>query len=128
MNPETIIQNDVLRYLATRRDVVIWRSNCGAACDSRGQVVRFGKKGQGDLAGLLTVCGIGVSLWIECKTATGRQSPAQKTFQTVISNRGGLYILARCADDVRDGLDDFIASRTSMLLSGGAAAGKAGAA
>ena len=43
---------------------------------------------------------IGVATAIETKTAKGRQRDEQKTFERVIVAQGGLYILARSADDV----------------------------
>jgi hypothetical protein len=38
---------------------------------------------------------------IECKSAKGTQSPAQKEYQREIESAGGLYIIARSVDDVR---------------------------
>ena len=43
---------------------------------------------------------IGVATAIETKTAKGRQRDEQKTFERVMVAQGGLYILARSADDV----------------------------
>jgi len=40
--------------------------------------------------------------WIECKTAKGRQSPEQKSFQDHVESLGHRYILARSVDDVRE--------------------------
>lgn len=42
----------------------------------------------------------GRSIWIEVKTATGKQSPAQKEFQRQVEEHGGTYILARKIEDV----------------------------
>lgn len=43
---------------------------------------------------------IGVATAIETKTAKGRQRDEQKTFERVMLAQGGMYILARSADDV----------------------------
>ena len=98
---ESQIQRDILHYLATRTDLRAWRANAGAALSKRG-LVRFGVPGQADISGLFF--NTGRRLEIEVKTATGRQSPQQRKFQTMIERFGGLYILARSVDDVRTAL------------------------
>lgn len=74
-----------------------WRCNTGVAT-FRGQTVRFGVPGQPDIQGVAKGRWIG----IEMKTATGRQSTAQKDFQARIESHGGVYILARTAEAARD--------------------------
>jgi hypothetical protein len=49
-----------------------------------------------DISGILHD---GRRLEIECKSATGRQSPEQASFQAMIERFGGVYILARSAQD-----------------------------
>lgn len=39
-------------------------------------------------------------LWIEVKSATGRQTPEQKNFQEKVESEGHSYLLARSMDDV----------------------------
>lgn len=39
-------------------------------------------------------------LWIETKSAIGRQSPEQRTFQEDVERRGHRYVIARSIDDV----------------------------
>ncbi len=41
-------------------------------------------------------------VFVECKTAKGKQSEHQKTFQREIEQRGGEYRIARCLEDVVD--------------------------
>ena len=41
-----------------------------------------------------------IFLWIECKSATGKQSPAQVEFQREVEAQGHLYMIARSSDDV----------------------------
>ncbi len=43
----------------------------------------------------------GRSVWIEIKTAKGKQSRFQKKFESDIKAQGGEYLLARRLDDVR---------------------------
>ena len=45
-------------------------------------------------------------LAVECKTKTGVQSAAQKTFQCNVEANGGVYVLARKVDDLDDGLKE----------------------
>lgn len=42
----------------------------------------------------------GQHIGIEVKTKTGKQSPEQKRWQDNIIASGGIYILARCVEDV----------------------------
>ena len=49
---------------------------------------------------ILTYPGI-TPLWIEVKTATGKQSPEQKTFQEYVEGLGHRYIVARDFFDVQ---------------------------
>lgn len=48
----------------------------------------------------LFVTGRGRCVWIECKSAKGKQSEAQATFQAAVEANGGRYILARSEVDV----------------------------
>ena len=43
--------------------------------------------------------------FIELKSPTGRQSTAQKAFQTAVEARGCAYVVCRSIDDVRVTLD-----------------------
>lgn len=74
-----------------------WRCNTGVA-NFRGQAVRFGVPGQPDIQG----CVNGRWVGIEMKTATGRQSAAQKAFQERIEAAGGVYLIARTAESAYD--------------------------
>ncbi len=59
----------------------------------------------------LTAIKDGRTLYIEIKTATGRQSPYQVEFQQMLEAHGGIYILARGVEDVRPYL-----TRVQMLF------------
>lgn len=48
----------------------------------------------------LYAVGRGLCLWIECKSAKGVQSDAQKGFQKAVESNGGTYVLARHEEDV----------------------------
>jgi hypothetical protein len=74
---------------------IFWRQNTGAA-RTAGQVVRFGVVGQPDIAGVVR----GRYIGIEVKTAKGRQSREQVSYESTIAVVGGVYVLARGLDDV----------------------------
>ena len=44
----------------------------------------------------------GRTVFLECKTATGRLSPDQQGFQEAIRASGGEYVVARCLEDVME--------------------------
>ena len=94
---ERHVQNEILRAFGTKRWMRIWRANVGVA-RMGSRVVRFGVPGQADLTGILPD---GRRLEVEAKSATGRQSIAQRNFQHLIERFGGLYVLARSVEDVR---------------------------
>ena len=94
---EKQLQNAILRTFGTRSDMRLWRANTGAARVGR-RFIRFGVPGQADLTGILPG---GRRLEIEVKSPTGRQTPDQQAFQTMLERFGGLYVLARSVNDVR---------------------------
>jgi len=114
MKPETILQNKIIRAIGTRSDVRIWRSHPGGAT-VQGRFIRFGIPGQADLTGILPVVQVlvcphcdgqlstpplGVRLEIEVKTESGRLSKDQQAFQGMVERFGGIYVVARSAEDV----------------------------
>lgn len=48
----------------------------------------------------LFVVGRGLMAWVEVKSATGRQSPAQAAFQRAVEENGGIYLLTRHESEV----------------------------
>lgn len=123
---EHLIQNQIIRVFGTRPDLRIWRANCGVGLAlstvqnalrllhggdlagairalREGNVIRYGVPGQADLTGILPS---GKRLEIEVKSPGGRQSPEQQNFQAMVEKFGGVYVLARCVEDVRRALVD----------------------
>lgn len=84
-NPETVIQNQIRDLLRMDGWFVI-RHQQGMGCH----------KGLSDLTAIKD----GVTIYIEVKTKTGKQSDWQRQFQKDIENHGGTYILARRIEDV----------------------------
>ncbi len=99
---ETELVQAILLEFGNRSDLRLWRSNTGAARTTAGRLVRFGVPGQADISG---IAANGRRIEIECKTKTGRVSYAQAMWRNMIISFGGLYILARSLDDVRQALD-----------------------
>ena len=74
---------------------MFWQNDTGAAKSMDGKrVIRFGCPGSPDILGCLDGRWIG----IEVKTATGKQRDTQRNFQRAIEACGGLYAVARSAE------------------------------
>lgn len=86
--PEAALKSDkIKKYLKSVPDLFQHSVPGGA----------FGKSGVPDII----VCYKGRYIGIEAKTYEGRQSEIQKTRQSQIEQAGGIYILARCVEDVQ---------------------------
>ena len=92
------IQQQIIASFGARPGMRIWRNNTGALRDERGHLVRFGLQGSADILGIMAPHGR--LLAIEVKAGAGRQSEQQVRFQEMVTNHGGLYILARSVEDV----------------------------
>jgi len=99
--PESTTQDQILAALHDR-GIFAWRQNTGGA-KVKGAFVRFGIPGTPDIIAVLPPSG--VVLWIEVKGALGRQTDAQKLFQSRIEQAGGRYVLARSVADVLERID-----------------------
>jgi Holliday junction resolvase len=60
--------------------------------------------GMGSHPGISDLCAVrgAAVLWIECKSSSGRLSPAQEQFRADIEAHGGTYVIARSVDDLAD--------------------------
>jgi len=101
MTEEGRIQNDIMRTFATHPKIRLFRANVGRGRFGR-RVVQFGIPGQADLTGIVEPSG--QRLEIEVKTPTGRLSKEQRAWGKMILRFNGIYIVARCVQDVREGL------------------------
>ena len=101
---EKQVQNAILRAFGTIPQLRLRRANVGVARIGR-RVIRFGVPGQADLTGILPG---GLRLEVEVKSARGRQSTEQRTYQRMIERFGGVYVLARSAEDVRAALEAYL--------------------
>lgn len=95
---ESKIQLKILKHLQAK-GVYCWRNNNGALWDPKLRIYRNNPLMKPGIADIIAVHN-GRHIEIECKTAVGRQSPAQKIHQKRIEQAGGIYILARSIEDV----------------------------
>lgn len=96
-NDEAHLQAAILIAWGSHPRLRIARVNTGAAM-LNGRLVKFGVPGTGDLVGLIAPTGR--MLQIEVKTAKGKQREAQTRMQRIVTQFGGLYVVARSVQDV----------------------------
>ena len=93
------IQVGIVQYLRLRGFEVFAIPNG----ERRDAVTGAKLKAEGVTAGaadLIILLPIGNTLFVEVKTAKGRQSPAQKAFQERVESLGFNYVIWRSIDDV----------------------------
>lgn len=79
---------------------IAWKNNTGALRDETGRLVKYGLSGSSDVL----ACIKGRMVGIEAKVGNDRQRRNQGNFATALRQAGGVYILARSVDDVRNTL------------------------
>ncbi len=92
---ESTVIAEVLIAVSALDGGMFWRNNSGAMPLPNGRMIRFGLPGSADIIG----CYRSRAVAIECKTDPGRQSKSQFRFQFSWERAGGLYVLARSAED-----------------------------
>ena len=99
---ESDIQALILIYVTSLPGSYFWRQNTGVFHDAKGRRrVRACPKGTPDIIGVLK----GRFIVIEVKRGKGGvHTEDQRNWQRNCERAGGLYILARSVDDVRDRL------------------------
>lgn len=91
--PESDVLRAVLDY-AARLGGYGYRQNSGAVVSTykgKKRFIRYGEPGASDTVLVIR----GVTLFVECKDETGKQSQEQKAWQYAIEAAGGVYLLAR---------------------------------
>lgn len=104
---ETKIQNAIL-VAHSQAGALTWRNHCGAfrAMDNPQRIIKVGTPGMADIISVVPVKitadmvgkTIGVAVATEVKTATGAQGQKQKLWQHAYQLRGGIYLIARSAE------------------------------
>lgn len=108
---ETPISKEILLEFGSRPTIRLWRINTGVFNNEAGvRCIRSAPTGHADLAGILHG---GFALYIETKSATGKQRIEQRQFQSVVESLGGCYILARSIEDVERGLERFYGGKNA---------------
>ena len=119
---EARIQKEAMLAIGQRPDALILRQQSGyfRSIDDPQRIVRVGAVGISDAMAVVSVevtqqmvgKRIGVAVGVEFKTEKGRQSAAQKCWQTALEKRGGVYRIvrseeeaARLVDEVKRQLD-----------------------
>lgn len=111
--PESFVVNSCMKWLWAHGCDVI-RNNTGAFKKTYGRKdgsigeswIRTGKNGSGDI---LACSPKGRWLEIECKSSIGKQNDYQKLREIEISNRNGIYIVARSIDDLEARKSEIVA-------------------
>ena len=97
---EQTIQRAVMDYLTmieARCKLYWFRSASGAVQTASGRFFKSGKPGVPDISVIFK----GQFIGLEIKTATGRQSSAQKKAQAEIERSGGKYYIVRSLADIK---------------------------
>lgn len=111
-NAETTLQQHIRLAVGQRSDVRLFRNNTGTLPDPRtGRPIQFGlARGSADLIGIKQVTitpdmvgqTIGVFTSIEVKTPTGRVTPEQRNWLTMVRKLGGIAGIARSTRDANE--------------------------
>ena len=100
--PERAVQRACLAWLRAHGALVAV-TDAGAAYRAGASFGDAIPPGWPDITGLLPG---GRFIGVECKAKRSRQSPAQKQMQEAIGRRGGIYVLARKAEDLAEAVKD----------------------
>lgn len=107
LNEHTELVEQILVAICKFREVRAWKAQSGVFRRLHDEgVVRVGVPGIADITGIISIqiAGyiIGLRLEIEVKTGNAVQRKEQKAFESVIMDRGGLYIVGRSIQEVVD--------------------------
>ena len=102
MQHEAALQREILRLYGAHPRLRLWRANAGRAFvpTARGglRTIQVNIPGCPDIIGWLRPHGRFVG--IECKSDRGRLRPEQAAFRDRLVADGGIYVEARCVEDV----------------------------
>lgn len=107
-NEETNIMNRIMLAMS-KKGWLVWRNNVGLFKTPDGKrSINIGVKGSPDIMAIKPTVitsdmvgqTVGIFVGVEVKTATGRQSEAQKKWQAVAQSKGIEYVLARSENDI----------------------------
>lgn len=102
INRHSQLVNDILLMIGAEfQSIRAWKNATGST-KIGDRFIQFGLKGSADIIGIVSPSG--KMLCIECKTGTAVQSSQQKNFQKMIETFGGIYLVARDVQGLRDNL------------------------
>jgi hypothetical protein len=109
---EADVLQQVMRLLRGR-SVAFVRRNVGGARNA-GQYFSWGVRGEADIEAWPRCridgwANVPHTLWLELKSSTGKQSPAQAAFQRMVESLGHTYLICHSADEVNRWLDEHLA-------------------
>ena len=84
----------------SRAGALVQRNNSGLLLGANGRRVRAAMPGAADII----ACYHGVFLAVECKTRRGVQSDAQRRYQAAVELAGGIYVVIRDIEDLREAI------------------------
>jgi hypothetical protein len=96
---ESILQADIVQALSLHRIYCLMIPNDAAGKISKARAGRLAAMGLRAGASDILVILPGRVIFLEVKTPTGRQSPAQKVFQEIVESLGHEYRLVRSVDE-----------------------------
>ncbi len=96
---ENLVQAGIIAYLETRKDILWFRKNVGAA-NYGGFHVSFGKTGEADIQGLQAPAGRAFAIEVK-RQIGGELSEAQKIWRDNWLAFGGLHLEARSFEEVQ---------------------------
>ncbi|MCP4986034.1 MAG: hypothetical protein GY928_08180 [Colwellia sp.] len=94
---ESQISKQIQEYLK-KKMIFHWRSQVYRGTVKSGAWLDTGVEGLADITCMLK----GSHLYIEIKTATGKQKTVQKAFQEMCRMNGHFYLVARSVEDVKN--------------------------
>lgn len=113
---ESTVQREAMLAIGQRPDALIWRQQSGyfRSIDDPQRIVKVGTVGISDSLAVVSVevtpemvgKKIGVAVGIEFKAENGRQSAAQRRWQTELEKRGGIYRIIRSKEDATRLVDE----------------------
>jgi hypothetical protein len=107
MGQESDIQREIMDRLKRKPGIYAWRNNSGATKTKRGQFLRYGHVGSGDIIGVASPGGRFFS--IEVKTAKGVLSKEQTDFIWAMKTLGAIAFVAHSADEAIEELETWLA-------------------
>ncbi len=107
MGAETEILREIMDRLKRHPGIYAWRNNSGATKTKRGQFLRYGHVGSGDIIGVASPGGRFFS--IEVKAPKGVVSEEQETFITTMLGLGAVAFVAHSADEAMEALEAWLA-------------------